>query len=199
MKPNYNIKEIILLILNTFRCIPHLVLFYLHKNKSIIEIDMKRAYELMEIDSVKPPLGLIHLLSFYKTYRNLFYFRTRPYSSLLNFLCPGLSTLNIVTKDIGMGFAIIHGGSSEIGAKSIGKNCIIYQQVTIGGAKEGAPTILDNVTIYAAAVIIGNITIGNNVVVGANATVFRDVPDNCTVLPGTSKIMKWKSKVTRNI
>ena len=110
-----------------------------------------------------------------------------------------MGTLNIVTKDIGESLAIVHGGSSEIGAKSIGKNCIIYQQVTIGGTKEGAPKILDNVTIYAAAVIIGNITIGNNVVIGANATVFRNVPDNSTVIPGTSKIMQWKSKVTRNI
>ncbi len=56
----------------------------------------------------------------------------------------------------------------------------------------GFPTILDNVTIYAGAIVIGNITVGNNSVIGANATVFKNVPDNCTVLPGTSKIMQWR-------
>lgn len=43
--------------------------------------------------------------------------------------------------------------------------------------------------------VIGNITIGNNVVIGANATVYFNVPDNCSVLPGTSKIFKWKAKI----
>ena len=98
----------------------------------------------------------------------------------------------IVTKQIGEGMALVNGFSTTIGAKSIGKNCKIYQQVTIGSYKNGYPTILDNVTIYAGAVIFGKVTIGNNVIVGANATVFTDVPDNCTILPGSSKIMRWK-------
>ena len=44
--------------------------------------------------------------------------------------------------------------------------------------------------------IFGKITIGNNVVIGANATVYKDVPDNSTVLPGSSKIMRWTSGCT---
>jgi serine O-acetyltransferase len=103
---------------------------------------------------------------------------------------------SVESKQIGEGMIIIHGFSTAIGAESIGKNCIIYQQVTIGATKDGFPTILDNVTIYAGAVIIGKITIGNNVVVGANATVFNDVPDNCTVLPGSSRVMKWRKRDT---
>ena len=40
------------------------------------------------------------------------------------------------------------------------------------------PTIGNNVTIYAGAVIVGNIKIGDNVVIGANSFVNKDIPDN---------------------
>jgi serine O-acetyltransferase len=40
----------------------------------------------------------------------------------------------------------------------------------------------DNVRIMAGAKVIGNITIGNNSTVGANAVVVKDVPPNCTVV-----------------
>jgi serine acetyltransferase len=67
----------------------------------------------------------------------------------------------------------------------IGKNVVIFQQVTIGsiataGSKnQGAPTIGDNVYIGAGAKIIGNCKIGNNCRIGANCIVTKDVPNNC--------------------
>jgi serine O-acetyltransferase len=67
----------------------------------------------------------------------------------------------------------------------IGKNVRICQQVTIGNDfKEVShvPIIGDNVEIYPGAKIIGNISIGNNVKIGANAVVSFDVPDNSTVI-----------------
>lgn len=56
--------------------------------------------------------------------------------------------------------------------------------MTIGktfSGKDQAPTIGDNVVIFAGAKIIGAVDIGNNVVVGANAVVTKDVPDNYVV------------------
>jgi len=68
----------------------------------------------------------------------------------------------------------------------IGENVTIYQNVTIGwtlGEKERkAGSIGDNVIIYSGAKIIGNITIGDNAIVGANAVVIHDVPENMTVV-----------------
>ena len=62
----------------------------------------------------------------------------------------------------------------------IGKDCVIYQNVTIGKkhgkTKEKAPLIGDNVTIYANSIIIGEIKIGNNVIIGANCVVNTDIP-----------------------
>ena len=72
----------------------------------------------------------------------------------------------------------------------IGKNCTIYQQVTIGQKNEMFPTIGDNVTIYAGAKILGNIKIGNNVVIGANAVVIQDVPDNSTAVGVPARIIE---------
>ena len=66
----------------------------------------------------------------------------------------------------------------------IGKNVVIFQQVTIGsnstvGSKnQGSPTIGDNVYIGAGAKIIGNCKIGNNCRIGANCIVTKDVPAN---------------------
>ena len=72
----------------------------------------------------------------------------------------------------------------------IGKNCIIYQQVTI--AEDGhqrAATIGDNVSIGAGAKILGNITIGDNVKIGANAVVTKDIPSNCIAVGVPARII----------
>lgn len=64
---------------------------------------------------------------------------------------------------------------------SVGRNCTIFHQVTIGETRGGAPRIGDNVIIGAGAKILGKITIGNNVSIGANAVVVHDVPDHAVV------------------
>lgn len=68
------------------------------------------------------------------------------------------------------------------GAK-IGKNCVIYQNVTIGRKNmqiEEYPTIGDNVIIYCNSSLIGKITVGNNVVIGCNSVVLKDLQENTT-------------------
>ena len=73
------------------------------------------------------------------------------------------------------------------GGAKIGKECVIFHQVTIGsntldGSNVGSPTIGDHVYMGAGAKIIGNVRVGNNVRIGANCVVFEDVPDNATVV-----------------
>lgn len=175
------------------RCFPHLIIFYLHKNNSIIRSDIIRSLTILKKD-FNITVGFIYLLAFHKPFRNIFYFRIGLLKYLLNIFCPEISTL-IIRKEqiIGEGFFIWHGFATDIRTISIGKNCTIYQQVTIGNFN-GYATIQDNVTIYPGAIIIGDVTIGNNTIIGANATVFCDVPDYCTVFPAPCKIMKWSLK-----
>ena len=94
---------------------------------------------------------------------------------------------------IGKNLFIDHGAGVVIGETSvIGDNCTIYQNATLGGTGKECnkrhPTLKNNVIVVAGAKILGNITIGNNVKVGANSTVLKDVPDNCTVV-GVGRII----------
>lgn len=92
---------------------------------------------------------------------------------------------------IGKNFFIDHGGGCVIGETAeIGDNVTLYQGVTLGGTsmrrEKRHPTLKDNVVVGAGAKIIGPITIGNNVKIGANSVVITDVPDNSVVvgIPG---------------
>lgn len=82
------------------------------------------------------------------------------------------------------------------GAAKLGKDCVIFQQVTIGSnmledtKKQGAPVIGDRCYIGAGAKIIGAIVIGNDVRIGANAVVHKDVPDNSVVVSFEQKTVK---------
>lgn len=77
------------------------------------------------------------------------------------------------------GLYLPHPDGIVIGEKSIiGKNVTIYQQVTIGQNHKKYPIIGNNVIIYAGAKIIGNVHIGDNSIIGANAVVTKDVPSN---------------------
>ncbi|MCM1257683.1 MAG: serine acetyltransferase [Roseburia sp.] len=72
---------------------------------------------------------------------------------------------------------------------SIGKNCWIYQNVTIGEVNRMAPVIGDDCVIGAGAVIIGDVRIGNRVKIGAGAVVSTDIPDDCTVVSQPVRIL----------
>lgn len=86
---------------------------------------------------------------------------------------------------IGPGMKINHGVGSVVGARcTVGRNFTIHQGCTLGDRNGGRPTLGDNVTIYAGASVLGNIKIGDNSVIGANATVIDDFPAN-SVLLGT--------------
>ena len=72
----------------------------------------------------------------------------------------------------------------------IGKNCTIFQQVTIGEENGKAAKIGDNVMIGAGAKIIGDVRIGSHVKIGANAVVLQDIPDGCTAVGVPAKVIK---------
>jgi serine O-acetyltransferase len=81
--------------------------------------------------------------------------------------------------DIGGGLLIPHPNGIVIHpGVSIGVNCLIFQQVTIGtrGPREVVPVIEGHVDIGAGAKILGPIHIGAHARIGANAVVLVDVP-----------------------
>ncbi len=127
-------------------------------------------------------------------FRNLFFFRVKEgnkYVRMLGFFYPPLPTLCICTPDIGPGFFLQHGFSTIIAARKIGRNCWINQQVTIGfSTRDDAPTIGDDVSIYAGAIIIGRVSIGDRSKIGAGAVVVGSVPPDCTVVGNPARIIR---------
>ncbi len=90
---------------------------------------------------------------------------------------------------IGKNLFIDHGIGVVIGQTSvIGDDCTIYQGVTLGGKGNGVagekrhPTIGNNVVIGAQAQVLGPITIGHGARIGAGAVVTADVRDGVTVV-----------------
>lgn len=67
---------------------------------------------------------------------------------------------------------------------------IIYQGVTIGQSSSGAPKIGNNVLIGANATIIGGIEIGDNAKIGAGAVIQENIPANCTAVSQKVRIIQ---------
>lgn len=99
--------------------------------------------------------------------------------------------------EIGPGFCLFHVFGTTFGPHvKIGKNFVMSHGVTIGGTKrgntEGFPIIGDDVYVGPGALIVGGITIGNNVAIGGNAVVTKDVPDNSVVVGIPGKVISDK-------
>lgn len=94
----------------------------------------------------------------------------------------------------GPGLTIVHAGTIVVSGKAkIGKNCRVHVCTNIGNAishgEDGTPVIGDNVYIGPGAKIFGPISIGDNVVIGANSVVNKSFQDNCTIAGVPAKII----------
>ena len=143
-------------------------------------MDLKRWKEIFELKGTDRQ-ALLRLLTTEKAFRSLYIYRLkkRLYRGWVRLLFPPLDTLYIMTANIGGGLFIQHGFSTYIAAESIGENCWINQQVTIGYKDKTKPPVIgNNVTITCGAKVLGPITIGDNVIIGANAVVTKDLPSD---------------------
>ncbi len=97
---------------------------------------------------------------------------------------------------IGAGFFIDHGVGVVIGETAqVGENCVMFHNVTLGGtgAHVGKrhPTVGDDVLIGTNSVLLGPITVGSGVRIGANSfIIMHDVPPACTVVGTPARIVK---------
>lgn len=102
--------------------------------------------------------------------------------------------------NIGRNFVILEQGCIFVVAQSIGMNFTVSSGVTVGNVRgsKRLPILGDNVFIEPGAKVLGEVTIGNNVVIRANSLVLADVPDNsiavgnpARVIPMTEEQMEW--------
>jgi len=93
--------------------------------------------------------------------------------------------------DLGPGLCLVHSVGIVVGPEVVaGRNLHLYHGVTLGdGSAPGQPQLGDDVTIGAGACVLGGVTIGSRVVVGAHSVVTRDMPDDSVVVgsPATAR------------
>ncbi len=142
---------------------------------------------------------LVHRLS-HRLWRRGFLFAAR----LLSFLSRLWSNIDIHPgATIGRRFFIDHGAGVVIGETAvIGDDVTLYHGVTLGGTSWSKgrrhPTLGNGVLVGAGAKILGPITLGDNVRVGANSVVVKDVPSNRTVVGIPGKLVQARQAVAMN-
>lgn len=173
---------------------PLIIIYKLSNKKNDIKIDALRYCEILNI-KFKGSFDIIYLLYYFKEFRDLFYYRLGDKFNFLRFFASGFNNLYIFTTtqiEPG-GIFFWHPFSTVVNAKSIGYGCIIRQCTTIGNINEDnlkVPIIKRNVNIGSNVCIIGNITIEENVIIGAGSVVTKNVPSNCTIVGNPARIIK---------
>lgn len=96
--------------------------------------------------------------------------------------------------DFGPGFVLVHANGIVInGRVRGGARVVLEHQVTIGAEKRLFPTLGDDVFVGAGAKILGPVTIGSRVKIGANAVVLHDLPDGATAVGIPARVVKIKT------
>ena len=89
------------------------------------------------------------------------------------------------------------------GATQIGHNCTIFHGVTtalkMGGSNAGVPSIGNNCVLGPGSKILGSVTLGDNVFVGANAVVTHDMPSNSIVAGIPAKVINMNGAETTKL
>ena len=179
-------------VITIIRFIPLILFFSIFRNRKGLAIERDRWYDVIYPGAEKNFNLFIALLNL-PEYRSVLYYRIGRYSRLIQWVAKGQFALTIHCTKIDLGLVIQHGHSTRIGAKSIGRDCQIWHNVTIGTNKSHSgkfPTIGDNVKICTGSIVIGDITIGNNAIIGAGSVVVKDVPANSVVAGNPAKIIR---------
>lgn len=172
-------------VLNLIRLWPHMLCYVCSRNKQHIAADVA-AYKAEYNGGT-----LLSFLSFNRSFRTLFYYRVGDISKLISWLAPGQVTLTIPkTTKVGDGVLLFHSYGTILNAREIGDGCRIVCNITLGDKKGKTPIIGKHVEILPGAVIAGDVTIGDNCVIGPNAVVYKSVPANCVVVGNPAYILK---------
>ena len=133
-------------------------------------------------------------------YRKKLYFLARLISQIARHITgieihPGAKIGRKLFIDHGMGIVI---GETT----TIGDNCTIYHNSTLGGTGKDKykrhPDLKNNVMVGSGAKVLGPIKIGNNVKIGANSVVLENIPDNVTVVGIPRKNSKKRQVIYNN-
>ncbi|ENM5784867.1 serine acetyltransferase [Vibrio metoecus] len=122
-------------------------------------------------------------------FRLFHYYYKRVYTSDIGF-----------RHEIGYGFCMYHVfGTAFSKGVIIGNNVTIAHNVTIGHVSGLSPRLGNNIYVGPGACIIGDIYVGNNVVIGANCVVSKTIPDNAVVVGNPARIVSFNGATDTNV
>lgn len=140
----------------------------------------------------------VHAIILHRISHKLWINNWKYLARLLSFLSRMFTNIDIHPgATIGRRFFIDHGIGVVIGETAIvGDDVTLYHGVTLGGTswKKGRrhPCLGNGVLVGAGAKILGPITLGDNVRVGANSVVVKDAPPESTVIGIPGKVVQTK-------
>ena len=167
--------------------IPFYFIIRLSKNYSLVIREMRIWENQLIIAKYKSDfLQFLRMMALFEEFRSLVEFRTGipiPFKQNIYFFSKSC--------DIGEGLIIQHGFSTVVFAESMGTNCQVWQNVTIGrNGMNRSPRIGNHVKVCANSCVIGDIEIGDNVIIGAGCVVTKNVPSDTTVVGNPARIVK---------
>lgn len=154
----------------------------------LIKSDLRRWTQWQNMPS--DMASFVHLFSRLKEFRTVVYKRLGWRKAPVYWIWRPQDHCCIACDHVGPGLIIQHGYSTVVCAESIGRNFHVNQCVNVVWNQDKRCRIGDNVTICAAAVVVGGVSIGNNVTIGAGAVVVKDVPDNSLVVGNPMRIIQ---------
>lgn len=192
--------KLIWIYFNMWRIIPAYLCTKVSKHRNKIEMDIdiwKKRLLPVEHQGHSEVVSFGMCLFLEKAFRNVILNRLHrnPIAfAIFRCLFSPLDSLyiNMPPENIGGGLYIQHGFSTIIAARSIGENCHINQQVTIGYNGSESSIIGNNVTVTAGAIVIGNVSIGDNSIIGAGTVVTKDVPERAIVVGSSARTLRVK-------
>jgi serine O-acetyltransferase len=172
----------------------------------IIKRDLQSFYSYPDITSIDRPIkfGQFFKAIFDIDFRALFFYRLACYliekgfnkvGIIIYYRLKSAHAIDISPyAKVGPGLKIVHAFNIVVGPGVVlGENCVIFNSVTLGNSHPGwkkksihkkeMPTIGDRSIICPGSRVIGSIVLGNDVFVGANSVVLKDVP-NCETWAG---------------
>ena len=143
---------------------------------------------------------LSHIFATRKDTNRLLWFAGLPIMILYRLFVEWILCIELPAKtDIGPGLKLDHGHALVVNDHArVGSDCTLRHCTTIGckvlpsGEQGPSPTLGDRVDVGSNAVILGDISIGNDVVIGAGSVVIRDVPDRAVVAGNPASIRHYR-------
>ncbi|WP_417197798.1 serine acetyltransferase [Bizionia sp.] len=163
---------------------------------AVIQADIKHTLQVRgsQVQYATIDKQFYHAMIYYPDYAYIFFWRINKLGYRWRYLFMNdLPCKLFRSTEIAGGLMCYHPFATVINAKSIGRNFQFRNGLTVGNKgndNSQLPIIGNDVSVGANVVIIGAITIGDQVTIGAGSVVVKDVPSHCVVAGNPAKIIR---------